>query len=83
MRGSHLQQSSAALYDQTGTMGGQHTGDAGDATMSRWLQSAGLRHLASPGLDHRFLSNSPVPVCFVFLSFTCILFVSELPFTLR
>lgn len=42
-------------------MGGQNTGDAGDATMSRWLQSAGLRHLASPGLDHRFLSNSPVP----------------------
>lgn len=61
MRGSHLQQSSAALYDQTGTMGGQHTSDASDATMSRWLQSAGLRHLASPGLDHRFLSNSPVP----------------------
>ncbi|KAI8000215.1 Kinesin-like protein KIN-13A [Camellia lanceoleosa] len=35
--------------------------DAGDAVMARWLQSAGLQHLASPlastGVDHRLLSN--------------------------
>ncbi|XP_061370541.1 kinesin-like protein KIN-13A [Gastrolobium bilobum] len=44
----------AALYDNTAT-------DAGDAVMARWLQSAGLQHLASPlastGIDHRLLPN--------------------------
>jgi len=36
-------------------------GDAGDAVMARWLQSAGLQHLASPlastAIDHRLLPN--------------------------
>ncbi|CAL5420374.1 unnamed protein product [Camellia sinensis] len=35
--------------------------DGGDAVMARWLQSAGLQHLASPlasiGVEHRLLSN--------------------------
>ena len=33
--------------------------DAGDAVMARWLQSAGLQHLASPtgGNDQRHLPN--------------------------
>jgi len=38
-----------------------HSGDAGDAVMARWLQSAGLQHLASPlastAIDHRLLPN--------------------------
>ncbi|CAO2821963.1 unnamed protein product [Amaranthus hypochondriacus] len=43
----------AALYDHPGTADGSlynagPTNDAGDAVMARWLQSAGLQHLASP-----------------------------------
>lgn len=54
----------AALYDHPG--GSMHnnagpTTDAGDAVMARWLQSAGLQHLASPlasnGIDQRLLPN--------------------------
>ncbi|KAK1315545.1 Diatom spindle kinesin 1 [Acorus calamus] len=40
---------------------GSTAGDAGDAVMARWLQSAGLQHLASPlasnGIDQRLLPN--------------------------
>ncbi|GFY85097.1 P-loop containing nucleoside triphosphate hydrolases superfamily protein [Actinidia rufa] len=66
--GGQMQQSNAAataLYDHPG--GGrslQNAGpgnDAGDAVIARWLQSAGLQHLASPlasnGIDHRLLPN--------------------------
>ncbi|XP_058081353.1 kinesin-like protein KIN-13A isoform X2 [Magnolia sinica] len=46
----------AALYDA-----GLASSDTSDAVMARWLQSAGLQHLASPlastGIDHRLLSN--------------------------
>lgn len=65
-----MQQSNAAataLYDQPSTAGGSlhnnagPSSDAGDAVMARWLQSAGLQHLASPlastGTDHRHLPN--------------------------
>ncbi|CAL0301612.1 unnamed protein product [Lupinus luteus] len=54
----------AALYD--GAAGSLHNAgpaatDAGDAVMARWLQSAGLQHLASPlasnAIDHRLLPN--------------------------
>ncbi|OWM74078.1 hypothetical protein CDL15_Pgr008389 [Punica granatum] len=57
-----MQQSNAAaaLYD--GPL--HNTGppsDTGDAVMARWLQSAGLQHLASPlastGIDQRLLPN--------------------------
>ncbi|KAH7676648.1 Plus-end-directed kinesin ATPase protein [Dioscorea alata] len=43
----------AALYDHQGV------GDAGDAVMARWLQSAGLQHLASPlaSADQRMLPS--------------------------
>ncbi|KAM0947661.1 putative plus-end-directed kinesin ATPase [Dioscorea sansibarensis] len=43
----------AALYDH------QAGGDAGDVVMARWLQSAGLQHLASPlaSADQRMLPN--------------------------
>lgn len=63
-----MQQSNAAaaaattaLYDHAGA-GGSGGSDAGsDAVMARWLQSAGLQHLASPlastGIDHRLLPN--------------------------
>ncbi|XP_054822006.1 kinesin-like protein KIN-13A [Prosopis cineraria] len=65
--GGQMQQSNAAataLYDHSGS-GPLHNagpaGDAGDAVMARWLQSAGLQHLASPlastGIDHRLLPN--------------------------
>ncbi|KAL1543080.1 Kinesin-like protein KIN-13A [Salvia divinorum] len=58
-----MQQSSAAaataLYDNAGP--GVSGGDAGDAVMARWLQSAGLQHLASPmssnAVDNRLLPN--------------------------
>ncbi|XP_058083637.1 kinesin-like protein KIN-13A [Magnolia sinica] len=46
----------AALYDA-----GPASSDTGDAVMARWLQSAGLQHLASPlastGIDHRLFPN--------------------------
>lgn len=61
--GGQMQQSNAAataLYDHPGGSGGPGN-DAGDAVMARWLQSAGLQHLASPlasnGIDHRLLPN--------------------------
>ncbi|KAL2506882.1 Kinesin-13A [Abeliophyllum distichum] len=61
--GGHMQQSNAAaatsLYENAGP--GVSGGDAGDAVMARWLQSAGLQHLASPmssnAVDHRLLPN--------------------------
>nr|GMD68373.1 kinesin-like protein KIN-13A [Ipomoea batatas] len=60
--GGQVQQSNAAataLHDHPGNA--SHAGDAGDAVMARWLQSAGLQHLASPmastGVDHRLLPN--------------------------
>ncbi|KAG9160083.1 hypothetical protein Leryth_005814, partial [Lithospermum erythrorhizon] len=48
----------ASLYDQPVAGAGVSNGDdAGDAVMARWLQSAGLQHLASPyastGADNR------------------------------
>ncbi|KAF8387851.1 hypothetical protein HHK36_026513 [Tetracentron sinense] len=67
--GGHTQQSNAAanaaaLYDHPGGASLHKTGptsDAGDAVMARWLQSAGLQHLASPlassGIDQRLLPN--------------------------
>ncbi|KAK8681019.1 hypothetical protein V6N13_053426 [Hibiscus sabdariffa] len=69
--GGQMQQSNAAataLYDHTGGggSGSLHNGapaggDAGDAVMARWLQCAGLQHLASPlastGIDQRLLPN--------------------------
>ncbi|KAK4353728.1 hypothetical protein RND71_025922 [Anisodus tanguticus] len=58
--GGQMQQSNGvatALYDQQGNA--SSAGDAGDAVMARWLQSAGLQHLASPmastGVDQRLL----------------------------
>ncbi|XP_050218179.1 kinesin-like protein KIN-13A [Mercurialis annua] len=70
----HQQTNAAAatsLYDpaaaggvssQHNAGGGVPTTDAGDAVMARWLQSAGLQHLASPlasttGIDNRHLPN--------------------------
>nr|XP_016489199.1 PREDICTED: kinesin-13A-like isoform X2 [Nicotiana tabacum] len=49
----------AGLYDQQ-QGNASPAADAGDAVMARWLQSAGLQHLASPmaastGVDHRLL----------------------------
>ncbi|KAI4317586.1 hypothetical protein L6164_025447 [Bauhinia variegata] len=65
--GGQMQQSNAAataLYDHAGSGSLHNAGpasDAGDAVMTRWLQSAGLQHLASPvastGVDHRLLPN--------------------------
>ncbi|KAF3612667.1 Kinesin-like protein KIF2C [Capsicum annuum] len=56
--GGQTQQSNVAataLYDHPSNAG--PSGDAGDAVMARWLQSAGLQHLASTGVDHRMLPN--------------------------
>ncbi|KAG8369947.1 hypothetical protein BUALT_Bualt14G0066200 [Buddleja alternifolia] len=61
--GGQMQQSSAAaataLYENAGP--GVSGGDAGDAVMARWLQSAGLQHLASPmasnAVDNRLLPS--------------------------
>lgn len=76
--GGQMQQSNAAaataLYDHAGG-GTLHnagpTNDAGDAVMARWLQSAGLQHLASPLADQRSLLmqvcrllSPTVSVCF-------------------
>lgn len=77
--------SATSLYDQPADGGSHHNagpaGDAGDAVMARWLQSAGLQHLASPvasnGIDQRLLPNLPnllMQVCFpiVFLNETIV-----------
>ncbi|KAL7597520.1 hypothetical protein Lser_V15G22919 [Lactuca serriola] len=66
--GGQMQQrnaSATSLYDQSADGGSHHNAgsanDAGDAVMARWLQSAGLQHLASPvasnGIDQRLLPN--------------------------
>ncbi|XVE82150.1 hypothetical protein DITRI_Ditri15bG0123700 [Diplodiscus trichospermus] len=66
--GGQMQQSNAAataLYDHAGGGRSLHNAgpasDASDAVMARWLQSAGLQHLASPlassGIDQRLLPN--------------------------
>lgn len=71
-----MQQSNAAaataLYDHAAGGGGGSlhnagsASDAGDAVMARWLQSAGLQHLASPlantGIDNRLLLMQVVSV---------------------
>ncbi|KAJ0977729.1 hypothetical protein J5N97_013203 [Dioscorea zingiberensis] len=53
MQQSNAAAAAAALYDH------QAGGDAGDVVMARWLQSAGLQHLASPlaSADQRMLPN--------------------------
>ncbi|XP_038991466.1 kinesin-like protein KIN-13A [Hibiscus syriacus] len=53
---------STALYDHSGGESLHNSdsasgGDNGDAVMARWLQSSGLRHLASTGIDQLHLSN--------------------------
>lgn len=64
--------------NQSCTMGGQmeqnhhqhsnsvETSNGGDAIMLRWLQSAGLQHLAAPlvaaALDHRLLPSLLIQV---------------------
>ncbi|BBM99793.1 kinesin family member 2/24 [Marchantia polymorpha subsp. ruderalis] len=54
--GGPLQQSASA-----GPHISSHGADTGDAVMARWLQSAGLQHLAAPlaaaALDHRLLPS--------------------------
>ncbi|XP_068661884.1 kinesin-like protein KIN-13A [Aristolochia californica] len=66
--GGQMQQSNAAaaaaLYDHPGSGSLHNAGpvsDASDAVMARWLQSAGLQHLAAPlaapGIDQRLLPN--------------------------
>lgn len=63
MQQSNAAAAATALYDHAGSLhnAGPATNDAGDAVMARWLQSAGLQHLASPlastGIDHRLLPN--------------------------
>lgn len=78
-----MQQSNAAataLYDHPGN--GAPSGDAGDAVMARWLQSAGLQHLASPmastGVDHRLLPNLLMQVPIIsFYTISILLFVMK------
>ena len=52
--GGRVQQSSCPSHHDHhgGTFSDSHTGDSTDAAMSRWLQSAGLQHLASPTTSH-------------------------------
>lgn len=66
MQQNNAAAAAAALYDHPHPAGGAFHGsapvsDAGDAVMARWLQSAGLQHLASPvaapGIDQRLLPN--------------------------
>ncbi|MQL71975.1 hypothetical protein Taro_004296 [Colocasia esculenta] len=61
--GGQVQQSNAAaaaaaLYENHASGFGP-VGDSGDAVMARWLQSAGLQHLASPlaSAENRFFPN--------------------------
>lgn len=81
MGGQMQQRNNAAssLYDPPADGGGSQNNagpanDAGDAVMARWLQSAGLQHLASPvastAIDQRHLPNLLMQV---FLNFCYIL----------
>ncbi|KAF8401476.1 hypothetical protein HHK36_012415 [Tetracentron sinense] len=80
MGGQMQQSNAAALYDHPGG-GSLHnagpTSDAGDAVMARWLQSAGLQHLASPlastGIDHRLLPNLLMQMAFEIITGQCIM----------
>ena len=51
--------------------------DGGDAVMARWLQSAGLQHLAAPlsaaALDHRLLPSLLMQVLPIFTMCQCLL----------
>ena len=86
--GGQMQQSNAAataLYDHPGGGTLHNAGpasDAGDAVMARWLQSAGLQHLASPlastGIDHRLLPNLLMQVLFCCLYIAQFLYLSML-----
>lgn len=84
--GGQMQQTNAAaatataLYDNVAAAaaGSMHsnagpTSDASDAVMARWLQSAGLQHLASPlastGIDQRLLPNLLMQVPFFIFIF--------------
>ena len=60
MRGHVQQTTNVSQYDRNGGgFSGSHTGGgAADAAMTRWLQSAGLQHLASPSIDPRHFPNS-------------------------
>lgn len=56
------QSSNAPHYDHhMSSFSGPHSGEVADAAMARWLQSAGLQHLASPtaspSMDPRLLPN--------------------------
>lgn len=55
------QSSAAALYDYGGSLHSMGSSiDSSDPVTARWLQSAGLQHLApmaSTGMDHRLLPN--------------------------
>lgn len=65
MAGQEVQQSSNPSSAAAVGVGMYDVGDAGDAVMSRFLQSAGLQHLASPStsaLDQRLLPNQLVQV---------------------
>ncbi|VVA97890.1 unnamed protein product [Arabis nemorensis] len=59
--GGQMQQTNAAAAAATALYDAGSTNEAGDAVMARWLQSAGLQHLASPvastGIDQRQLPN--------------------------
>jgi kinesin family protein 2/24 len=62
MQQTNASAASTALYDHAAAGGSLGpSADAGDAVTARWLQSAGLQHLASPlastGIDHRLLPN--------------------------
>ncbi|KAI9386356.1 hypothetical protein POPTR_010G013500v4 [Populus trichocarpa] len=62
MQQTNASAASTALYDHAAAGGSLGpSADAGDAVTARWLQSAGLQHLASPlastGIDHRLLPH--------------------------
>eukprot|EP00249_Psilotum_nudum_P022165 c28399_g1_i2 orf=163-2601(+) len=62
MGGQVQQPNTAPHYDHHGVLHNPgHAVETGDAVMARWLQSAGLQHLASPAaaptVDPRFLPN--------------------------
>lgn len=72
MGGQVQQTSNASHYDHhLSSFPGLHSGEVADAAMARWLQSAGLQHLASPtaspSMDPRLLPNMLMQVSSLFL----------------
>lgn len=76
-RGQMRQTNAAGSFYERSEGGGVYQNvapgsDAGEAATARWLQSAGLQHLASPtavgGIEHRHIPNIHMQVVLIIMN---------------